>query len=405
MDFVTKLAGELWILSDRVCYAQLMRVARRLNLPELLEQKSFFLFGPRAVGKSTLIEQQLTGQATVIDLLDTATYKRITSDYRELEAVVTNSEHSIFVIDEIQKLPQLLNDVHRLIERQRVHFLLTGSSTRKLRREGVNLLAGRAWQAQLLPLTKGEIPQFKLDHYLHYGGMPAVNFSKRPEEELRAYVSTYMQHEIQQEGLVRKLPAFTRFLQTMALSNCEVLNYTKIGNDCQVAPSTVTEYVQILEDTLLGSLLLPCTATRQRKAIRTAKFYFFDTGVARTLADIEHIERNSSLYGKSFEHFIYMELQAYLAYTRQRHQLMFWRTRHGYEVDFVVGKELAVEVKAAKAVSRRDLKGLRAFAQEGICKKFYLVSQDRLDKKYDNFYAVHWETFLQLLWNNKLLTP
>ena len=188
------------------------------------------------------------------------------------------------------------------------------------------------------------------------------------------------------------LPAFTRFLQAMALSNGEVLNYTKIGNDCQVAPSTVTEYVQILEDTLLGSLLLPCTASRQRKATRTAKFYFFDTGVARTLADIERIERNSSLYGKSFEHFIYMELRAYLSYTRLRHELMFWRTRHGYEVDFVVGKQLAVEVKASKTVSRRDLKGLRAFAQEGICQKFYLVSQDRLDKKYDNFYAVHWET-------------
>lgn len=380
-----------------------MRVARCLNLPDLLEQKSFFLFGPRAVGKSTLIEQQLTDQALVIDLLDSATFQRITSDYGELEAMVVNSAYSIFVIDEIQKLPQLLNDVHRLIERQRVHFLLTGSSTRKLRRGGVNLLAGRAWQAQLFPLTKGEIPQFKLEHYLHYGGLPAVSFSMRPEEELRAYVSTYMQHEIQQEGLVRKLPSFTRFLQAMALSNCEVLNYTKIGNNCQVAPSTVTEYVQILEDTLLGSLLLPCTASRQRKATRTAKFYFFDTGVARTLADIERIERNSSLYGKSFEHFIYMELRAYLSYTRQRHQLMFWRTRHGYEVDFVVGTELAVEVKATNAVSCRDLKGLRAFAQEGICKKFYLVSQDRLDKKYDSFYAVHWETFLQRLWNNELL--
>lgn len=382
-----------------------MRVARRLNLPELLEQKSFFLFGPRAVGKSTLIEQQLTGRATLIDLLDSATFQRITNDYSELAAVVENSAHTIFVIDEIQKLPQLLNDVHRLIERQRVHFLLTGSSTRKLQRSGVNLLAGRAWQAQLFPLTKHEIPQFKLERYLHYGGMPAVNFSAHPEEELRAYVSTYMQNEIQQEGLVRKLPSFSRFLRVMALSNGEVLNHTKIGNDCQVAPSTVTEYVRILEDTLLGSLLLPCTASRQRKATRTAKFYFFDTGIARTLADIERLERNSNLYGKSFEHFIFMELRAYLSYTRQRHQLMFWRTRHGYEVDFVVGKELAVEVKASNTVNRRDLKGLRAFAQEGLCKKFYLVSQDRLDKKYESFFALHWQTFLQRLWHNELLTP
>ena len=168
-----------------------MRVSRHLNLPKLLEQKSFFLFGPRAVGKSTLIEQQLTEQATVIDLLDSSTFHRIVNDYSELEAVVKESAHRIFVIDEIQKLPQLLNDVHRLIERQRVHFLLTGSSTRKLRRGGVNLLAGRAWQAQLFPLIKYEIPRFKLERYLHYSGLPAVYFSKCPEEAAGLCIHLY----------------------------------------------------------------------------------------------------------------------------------------------------------------------------------------------------------------------
>lgn len=380
-----------------------MKVARRINLPHLLQQKSFFLFGPRATGKSTCVAQQLAEQAEVIDLLDSDTFIRFSNDYKQLEATVTQSQHNIFVIDEIQKLPQLLNDVHRLIERQRVHFLLMGSSTRKLRRSGVNLLAGRAWEAQLFPLTYHELPQFDLERYLYFGGLPAVHLSTIPAEELRAYVSTYMRQEIQEEGLVRRLPAFTRFLQTMALSNGEILNYAKVANDCQTAPSTVTAYVQILVDTLLATLLPPWRAAKKRKAVRTSKLYFFDTGVARALAGIRSIEHNASFYGKSFEHFMWMELRAWLSYTRREEELSFWRTRHGYEVDFLIGSEVAIEVKASKYVNRRDLKGLRALAEEGICQKFYLVSQDNLNKKYEQFHALHWQTFLDYLWSGKII--
>ena len=380
-----------------------MKVARRINLPHLLQQKSFFLFGPRATGKSTCVVQQLADRAEVIDLLDSETFFKFSNDYKQLEATVAQSQHRIVVIDEIQKLPQLLNDVHRLIERQRVHFLLTGSSTRKLRRGGVNLLAGRAWEAQLFPLTYHELPQFDLERYLYYGGLPAVHLSTKPAEELRAYVSTYMRQEIQEEGLVRRLPAFTRFLQAMALSNGEILNYAKIANDCQTAPSTVAAYVQILADTLLAAPLPPWMGAKKRKAVRTSKLYFFDTGVARALAGIRSIERNSNFYGKSFEHFIWMELRAWLSYTRREEELSFWRTRHGYEVDFLIGSEVAIEVKASKSVSSRDLKGLRALAEEGICQKFYLVSQDSLNKKYEQFHVLHWRTFLDQLWEDKLL--
>ena len=229
-----------------------MKITRHIDLPQLLRQKSFFLFGPRATGKSTCVAQQLAGQAEVIDLLDSDTLFKFSNDFKQLEAAVTASQHRIVVIDEIQKLPQLLNDVHRLIERQGTHFLLTGSSTRKLRRGGVNLLAGRAWEAQLFPLSYHELPQFDLERYLYCGGLPAVYLSTTPAEELRAYVSTYMRQEIQEEALVRRLPSFTRFLQAMALSNGEILNYAKIANDCQTAPSTVASYVQILADTLLA---------------------------------------------------------------------------------------------------------------------------------------------------------
>ena len=392
----------LWILqtdATLIC----MKVARRIDLLHLLQQKSFFLFGPRATGKSTCVAQQLVEQAEVIDLLDSDTFLKFSSDYSQLEATVTKSQHRIVVIDEIQKLPQLLNDVHRLIERQRVHFLLTGSSTRKLRRGGVNLLAGRAWEAQLFPLTYHELPQFDLEHYLYCGGLPAVYLSTKPAEELRAYVSTYMRQEIQEEALVRRLPSFTRFLRAMSLSNGEILNYAKIANDCQTAPSTVAAYVQILEDTLLAASLPPWMAAKKRKAVRTSKLYFFDTGVARALAGIRSIERNTSFYGKSFEHFIWMELRAWLSYTRHEEELSFWRTRHGYEVDFLIGSEVAIEVKASKSVSSRDLKALRALSEEGICQKFYLVSQDTLNKKYEQFQALHWRTFLDQLWEDRLL--
>ena len=380
-----------------------MDIARYINLPQLLQKKSFFLFGPRATGKSTCVVQQLARQAQVIDLLDSETFFKFSNDFKQLEVAVLHSKKRIVVIDEIQKLPQLLNDVHRLIERHGTHFLLTGSSTRKLRRGGVNLLAGRAWEAQLFPLTYHELPQFDLERYLYCGGLPAVYLSDTPAEELRAYVSTYMRQEIQEEALVRRLPSFTRFLQTMALSNGEILNYAKIANDCQTAPSTVASYVQILVDTLLATTLPPWGAAKKRKAVRTAKLYFFDTGVARTLAGIRSLERNASFYGKSFEHFIWMELRAWLSYTRREEELSFWRTRHGYEVDFLVGSELAIEVKASKNVSSRDLKGLRALAEEGICQKFYLVSHDTLNKKYEQFHALHWRTFLDQLWEGKLL--
>ena len=380
-----------------------MKLARHIDLPSLLQQKSFFLIGPRATGKSTCVAQQLATRAEVIDLLDSETFFKFSNDYKQLEAIVNKSQHRIVVIDEIQKLPQLLNDVHRLIEMHGTHFLLTGSSTRKLRRGGVNLLAGRAWEAQLFPLTYNELPQFDLERYLYYGGLPVVHLSSSPAEELRAYVSTYMRQEIQEESLVRNLPSFTRFLQTIALSNGEILNYAKIANDCQAAPSTVAAYVQILTDTLLAAQLPPWRAAQKRKAVRTAKLYFFDTGIARALAGIRSIERNSSFYGKSFEHFIWMELRAWLSYTRREEELSFWRTRHGYEVDFLIGSEIAIEVKASKSVSSRDLKALRALSEEGICQKFYLVSQDTLNKKYAQFHALHWRTFLDQLWANKLL--
>ena len=232
-----------------------MNVQRRLDLPRLLQKKSFFLFGPRATGKTFLIREQLADQAQVIDLLRSDLYLRLAGSPVELEAILAGqAANSVIVIDEVQKVPQLLDEVQRLIETKRLRFLLTGSSARKLRRGQANLLAGRAWQANLFPLTWDELTDihFDLDRYLRYGGLPSVYLSQDPVEELQAYAHTYLTEEIQAEGLVRRLPQFARFLQVAALGSGQILNFTRIGNDAQVAPSTVREYYYLLEDTLLG---------------------------------------------------------------------------------------------------------------------------------------------------------
>ena len=381
-----------------------MIIARHLDLPRLLADKSAFLFGARLTGKSTLVEQQLQGKAEIVDLLDAQTFLQASTDPLWLEGVAARSRHELVVIDEVQRLPALLNTVQRLITRNRMRFLLTGSSVRKLRRGGANFLGGRASLAHLFPLTWKELPIFDLLRYLHYGGLPSVYLSKQPQVELNDYILAYMREEVLAEGFVRDLPPFSRFLHTMAHANSELLNFTKMASDCHVAVRNIRAYVQILEDTLLGTVLQPWRMTHKRKTVATAKFYFFDTGVARVLAGIKNIERHSNLYGKSFEHFIWMELRAYLSYRgRNLTELSFWRTKHGQEVDFLVGEELAIEVKAATRVSSRDLKGLRALAEEGIFKKFYLVSQDRNARHYEFFTLVHWEAFLTALWNDELL--
>ena len=382
-----------------------MKVERTLNLSQLLQKKSFFLFGPRATGKTFLIREQLAEQALVIDLLRSDLYLRLSGSPIELEAIIAASgSHSVIVIDEVQKVPQLLDEVQRLIETQHLTFLLTGSSARKLRRGQANLLAGRAWQANLFPLTWAELADghFDLDRYLRYGGLPTVYLSQDPDEELQAYVHTYLSEEIQAEGLVRRLPQFSRFLQVAALSNGQMLNFTNIGNDAQVPPSTVREYYYILEDTLLGFLLPPWTQSRKRKAITTAKFYLSDTGVTHTLAGTRTLDRNSDLYGRSFEHWIGMELRAALSYQRTHQPLSYWRSTHGQEVDFIIGDETAIEVKASRRVGDRNGKGLRALQEEGVLKRFYLVSQDPVDRVSDDIHWIHWQTFLSRLWKGQL---
>jgi predicted AAA+ superfamily ATPase len=307
------------------------------------------------------------------------------------------------VIDEIQKLPALLDEVHRLIEKRKQRFLLTGSSARKLRHGSANLLAGRAFQAELFPLIRREIDNFDLVSYLNTTGLPEVYGENLARDFLQSYVGTYLREEVQAESLVRNLVGFSRFLNVVALSNAEEISYASLASDCGVAARTLEGYFSILDDTLIGFRVPPYLKTVKRKAITRAKYWLFDCGVVNALARRGYMESGSELFGRAFEHFIALELRAFLSYTNSPHPLQYWRSTSQFEVAFVVGQELALEVKATTLVSDKHLKGLRALAEEGQIKHLGVISQDphyRLTQ--DGIHIWPWEIFLDQLWAETL---
>jgi uncharacterized protein len=376
-------------------------IQRQLNLPDLLKKKSFFLLGPRSTGKTFLIQAQLPSLKKY-DLLDTETYGRLARRPKLLEEELGPKDKYV-VVDEIQRLPVLLDEVQRLIQTRQAHFLLTGSSARKLKRGGANLLGGRAWMASLFPLTSAEIPQFDLIHYVNRGGLPPVHLSSSPQEELRSYVDLYLREEIQAEALTRNLGAFARFLDVMALQNGEELHYQAIASDCGVPARTVQNYVQILEDTLLGFQVPSYDATRKRKAISRSKFFLFDIGVVNTLAQRGEIRPKSELFGKCFEHFLMLEIRAFLGYERKHVPLQYWRSTSGFEVDCVIGQEWALEFKSTELVSDHHLKGLKALKEEKLVKNYAVVSRDTKKRTVDGILIYPWREFLENLWGGKIV--
>ena len=377
-------------------------LGRYLNLPNLLKRKSFFLFGPRETGKSSLIKAQLAPTYPVINLLESQLFLHLSNNPGELEPVINAFPRQDWVIiDEVQRIPPLLNEVHRLIEDRGIRFLLTGSSARKLKKQDTNLLGGRAWKAELFPLISEEIPDFDIHRYLRYGGLPPIYLSDEPNEELYAYVDTYLKEEIRAESLVRNIPSFSRFLEMSALTSGTLLNFASISNDTGIAATTIREYYQILEDTFIGFMVPAWTKTIKRKALSTAKFYYFDIGVKNTLAGIKYIEEKSNVFGQAFENFIAMELRAYLSYNRIHEPLSYWQSKHGIEVDFIMGDTIAIEVKSTDKVSDKHLKGLKMLAEEKICKRYILISFDKLNRRYGNIDVLHWKDFLKKLWDDE----
>jgi uncharacterized protein len=376
---------------------------RIIGLHEILVHSSVFLFGPRQTGKSTLL-RTLFPQAKVYDLLEADTFREL-SAAPELIRQRLRAEDTLVIIDEIQKLPLLLDEVHLLIERNKsLRFILTGSSARKLKRGGANLLAGRALTCHLHPLVAPEVGYERLYERLNNGSLPAILTSPIPQELLRAYVGAYLQEEVLAEGLVRNIGAFSRFLSTAGLTNGEQVNFTAVGSDTGIPPRTVREHYQILEDTLVGYLLPTFQQTRKRKPVSTPKFYFFDVGVANVLAKRGLIEPGAELFGRALEHFVFLELRAYLDYRRLDHPLTYWRSRSQFEVDFVIGDEVAVEVKGKSLVSNRDLKGLQALSEDLTLRRKILVCSEREPRRLEGGIDVlPIEAFLRKLWGGEIV--
>jgi len=373
-----------------------MYIPRILNLKELLKKKTYFLFGPRQTGKSWLIQRTLD-QYTTYDLLDNETYLNLAQNPKRLEEE-WDQKSFIIVIDEIQKLPLLLNQVHRMIEKYGIHFLLTGSSARKLRRGGINLLGGRARSKILHPLIYIEIKkQFQLNKALNRGLLPAVYFSDAPEEDLKAYAGDYLRQEIAAEGLTRNVPAFSRFLEVAALCNGTMINYSNIASDAQVPRRTVQEYFQILLDTLLVFEVPAWKASVRRKPVNRSKFYFFDTGVLRYLQCRSEVKAGSPEFGELFVTYLAHELKAFTDY--QGGRVHYWRSTLGYEVDFILNEETAIEVKAKKNITDRDLSGLKALRDEKKFKQYIIVTLEKNPRKVGYIHILPWQTFLDMLWD------
>jgi len=372
------------------------QVDRSIDLHALLKNKSHFLLGPRQTGKTFLIQHALKN-IRVYDLLDHAIYLALSQNPGRIAQELTPKDR-IVVIDEIQRLPELLNEVHRLIESRGVRFLLTGSSARKLRRGGVNLLGGRARTKYLHPLTYKELgDRFDLRRATERGLLPSIYFSDDPRADLQSYAGAYLQQEIVAEGATRNVPAFSRFLKVAAFCNGTIVNFTNVANDAQVKRTTVYEYFEILKDTLILHELPPWKRTKKRKPLASSKYYFFDVGVVSALQG-RRFRPGTPEFGEAVETYLLHELMSYRDYVSEE-PLSYWRSTTGFEVDFIIGDHTAVEVKAKENVSAQDLKSLRAFAEEKQVKRYLCVSLEPRARKIDGISVLPLSEFLEALWN------
>ena len=373
-------------------------VPRALDLPALLAKRSLFLLGPRQTGKTSLIRNTLR-DAQVYDLLDTSVFLTLSQHPGRLGEELGPRDR-IVVIDEIQRLPTLLNEVHRLIETRSVRFLLTGSSARKLRRGGVNLLGGRARTKYLHPLTWKELgSRFDLARAVARGLLPSIYFSDDPQADLDAYAGLYLQQEIVAEGTTRNVPAFSRFLKVAALCNGTIVNFTNVANDAQVARTTVYEYFEILKDTLVLHELPAWRKTTTRKPLASSKYYFFDVGVVGALQG-RTVRPGTPEFGQAVETFLMHELGSYRDYSSGE-ALGYWRSTSGFEVDFIIGDHTAVEVKAKKNVSPQDFKSLRALAEEKRLKRYLCVCLEPRTRNVEGITILPIERFLEGLWSGE----
>lgn len=382
---------------------------RIINI-SLPKKTSCFLWGPRQTGKSTLLRERFSTSMSY-DLLLSDVYRRFLHQpsliREEGLALANRSEISRqpIIVDEVQKVPELLDEIHWLIENANLSFILCGSSARKLKRGHGNLLGGRAIRYELFPLVFPEIPDFSLEMALNNGLLPSHYESDIPRERLEAYVGDYLKEEISAEAVTRNIPGFSRFLEIAAMSNGEMIQFSNIARECAVSAPTVKSYYQILEDTLIGRFVPTFQKRPKRRVITAPRFYFFDVGVAGFLTRRGRVQQGSELFGRVLEHFIFMELSAHTSYSGLKYPVSYWRTASQLEVDFVLGNhEVAIEVKGTSLAQPHHWKGLIAFGEEYKTRRRILVSCDPKPRIVTGKIEIMpWRIFLQDLWSGQIM--
>ena len=369
-----------------------------------IQDDSVFLWGARQVGKSTLVKK-LFPDAKVYDLLKSDEYSRLLRKPQLLrEELISYDETKIVIIDEIQKIPSLLDEVHWLIVNRGIRFILCGSSVRKLKRVGTNLLGGRALPVMLFPFVSAEISDFNLFRAINNGMIPRHYMVQNPQKRLEAYIGVYLKEEIQDEAVVRQLSSFNRFLDVAAQCDGEMINYTNIAQDCGVSATTIKEYFNILEQTLIGYMIPAFTLSKKRRAITTKKFYYFDVGVVNYLLNRSNLQPGSIDFGHAFEHFMIQEIVAYLSYYEKREKLSYWRTANGYEVDAIIGDaRVAIEFKSSEEVQSKHTKGLKAFEEDFPDARKIIVSLDCNKRILNGIEIIPAMDFLKMLWNGEII--
>ena len=376
---------------------------RILKLKETKDD-STFLWGARQVGKSTLLET-LFPSARYYDLLKSDEFERFFRRPALLREELMNcSCQDLVIIDEIQKIPQLLDEVHWLMTNRRIRFILCGSSARKLMRHGANLLGGRALRTVMYPLVSAEIPDFDLMRAVNNGTIPRHYMVDNPQRRLQAYIGDYLNEEIRAEALSRNLTLFARFLEIAAQSNGEMIVYNNIAQDCGISSPTVKEYFNMLEQTMIGYLVPGFTATKKRRAIAAPKFYFFDVGIVNYLLKRRNIEQGTEVFGHAFEHFLMQEIIAYTGYSSSVEKISYWRSTGGHEVDCIIGQgRVAIEFKSSDEVKSRNTRGLKAFQEDCPRAKTIIVSMDKYRRELNGIQIIPVIEFLADLWNGKII--
>jgi len=376
----------------------------------LPSETSCFLWGPRQTGKSTLLRERFPA-AKRYDLLLSEEYRRLVHQpsiiREECLALLKRGElkDQPIIVDEVQKVPDLLDEIHWLIENRGLRFILCGSSARKLKRGHGNLLGGRAVRYELYPLVFPEVPDFSLEMAMNDGLLPPHYGSPISRKRLEAYVGDYLKEEITAEAVTRNIPSFSRFLEIAALANGGIIQFSNIARECGVSSPTVKSYYQILEDTLIGRFVPAFQKRPKRRVILAPRFYFFDVGVVGFLTRRGRIEQGSELFGRAFEHFLFMELSAHASYSGLHYPISYWRTASQIEVDFILGDhEIALEIKGTASAQPHHFRGLTAFGDEYKTRRRILVTCDPKPRLFESKIEIlPWKVFLEDLWAEKII--